>query len=368
MPITTDAVAISKKAVNKFVKSDEYRKCKKADLIFAEFLSDDGGKLFLFEPNRVFQVNENEIDEEEFIWVSIDDEDNLSVMGQWQESPFDFDIWTQMSIIVDDKSKVENLIESFDYSEDVDEDDDTYDEYKLFKDTGFDCSNSTNNTFIGVFEPDLKALMKYKSIIEDITEDLNQLGDEVFAYSTFETYNYELIKTLAEKETKITGSGFDGYEVYFMGFIETIVSEKVEEIKKEIPGIKSKKAKSRLISMIASEIENITGKNHDDARDYVLHIQQNHSRDYFSPVPLITVSSDQESTEIKSRLEPLGVKIEVTGVASIKATEPYINVEVEELISHPSINAYGFSGSGANGWNGELELDKKGVSLVSLKS
>ena len=205
MPITTDAVAISKKAVNEFIESDEYRKCKEADLIFAEFLSDDGGKLYLFEPNRVFQVNSNEIDEEEFIWVSIDDEDNLSVIGQWQESPFDFDIWTQMSIIVDDKSKVENLIESFDYSEDVDEDDDTYDEYKLIKDTGFDCSNSTNNTFIGVFEPDLKALMKYKSIIEDITEDLNQLGDEVFAYSTFETYNYELIKTLAEKETKITG-------------------------------------------------------------------------------------------------------------------------------------------------------------------
>jgi hypothetical protein len=210
--------------------------------------------------------------------------------------------------------------------------------------------------------------MKYKSIIEDITGDLKEFGDEVFACSTFDTYNYELIETLAEKETKITGSGFDGYEVYFMGFIETIVSEKVEEIKKEIPGIKSKKAKSRLISMIASEIENLTGKNHDDARDYVLYIQQNHTRDYYSPVPLITVTSNQESTEIKSRLESLGVKIEVAGVASIKATEPYINVEVDELISYPSINAYGFSGSGANGWNGELELDKKGVSLVSLKS
>ena len=448
MPITTDAVAVSKKAVNKFIESDEYRKCKNADLIFAEFLSDDGGKLFLFEPNRVFQVNENEIDEEEFIWVSIDDEDNLGVMGQWQESPFDFDISTQMSIIVDDKSKVEYLIESFDYSILEDkafskickdfmdsslEFDDWYDEtinqqaldrilekhkdpetwngtledlmkssheINFFKDTGFDCSNSTNSTFIGVFEPDLKALMKYKSIIEDIIEELNELGDEVFAYSTFETYNYELIETLAEKETKITGSGFDGYEVYFMGFIETIVSEKVEEIKKEIPGIKSKKAKSRLISMIASEIENITGKNHDDARDYVLYIQQYHTRDYYSPVPLITVTSNQESTEIKSRLESLGVKIEVAGVdnfleiqkdidksdatdfktkleeigvqvkivASTKGTEPYINVEVDDLISYPSIHAYGFSGSGANGWNGELELDKKGVSLVSLKS
>jgi hypothetical protein len=412
MPITTDAVAISKKAVNEFIETDEYRKCKNADLIFAEFLSDDGGKLFLFEPNGVFQVNENEIDEEEFIWVSIDDEDNLGVMGQWQESPFNFDISTQMSIIVDDKSEVENLIQSFDYSilEDkafskickdfIDsslEFDDWYDEtsfkkteiilekYNLdggdfedlakssheknfLKDTGFDSSNSTNSTFIGVFEPDLKALMKYKSIIEDITGDLKEFGDEVFACSTFDTYNYELIETLAEKETKITGSGFDGYEVYFMGFIETIVSEKVEEIKKEIPGIKSKKAKSRLISMIASEIENITGKNHDDARDYVLYIQQNHTRDYYSPVPLITVTSNQESTEIKSRLENLGVKIEVAGVASIKATEPYINVEVDELISYPSINAYGFSGSGANGWDGELELDKKGVSLVSLKS
>ena len=447
MPITTDAVAISKKAVNEFIETDEYRKCKNADLIFAEFLSDDGGKLFLFEPNRVFQVNENEIDEEEFIWVSIDDEDNLGVMGQWQESPFNFDISTQMSIIVDDKSKVEYLIESFDYSILEDkafskickdfmdsslEFDDWYDEtinqqaldrilekhkdpetwngtledlmkssheINFFKDTGFDCSNSTNSTFIGVFEPDLKALMKYKSIIEDIIEDLPS-GEKVCAYSTFDTHNYELIETLAKKETKITGSGFDGYEVYFMGFIETIVSEKVEEIKKEIPGIKSKKAKSRLISMIASEIENLTGKNHNDARDYVLHIQQYHTRDYYSPVPLITVTSNQESTEIKSRLESLGVKIEVAGVdnfleiqkdidksdatdfktkleeigvqvkivASTKGTEPYINVEVNELISYPSINAYGFSGSGANGWNGELELDKKGVSLVSLKS
>ena len=410
MPIVTDAVAISKKAVNEFIESDDYRRCKNADLIFAEFLSDDGGKLFLFEPNRIIQVKG--IDEEEFIWVSIDDEDNLGVMGQWQESPFNFDISTQMSIIVDDKSEVENLIQSFDYSilEDkafskickdfIDsslEFDDWYDEtsfkkteiilekYNLdggdfedlakssheknfLKDTGFDSSNSTNSTFIGVFEPDLKALMKYKSIIEDITGDLKEFGDEVFACSTFDTYNYELIKTLAEKESKITGSGFDGYEVYFMGFIETIVSEKVEEIKKEIPGIKSKKAKSRLISMIASEIEDITGKNHDDARDYVLYIQQNHTRDYYSPVPLITVTSNQESTEIKSRLESLGVKIEVAGVASIKATEPYINVGVDELISYPSIHAYGFSGSGANGWNGELELDKKGVSLVSLKS
>ena len=124
---------------------------------------------------------------------------------------------------------------------------------------------------------------------------------------------------------------------------------------------------------------------YDGARDYV-YIQQNHTRDYYSPVPLITVTSNQESTEIKSRLESLGVKIEVAGVdnfleiqkdidksdatdfktkleeigvqvkivASIKATEPYINVEVDELISHPSINAYGFSGSGANGWDGEF--------------
>ena len=116
MPITTDAVAVSKKAVNKFIETDEYRKCKNADLIFGEFLNVDGSKLFLFEPNRVFQVNENEIDEEEFIWVSIDDEDNLAVMGQWQEFPFNFDISTQMSIIVDDKNKVRDLIQSFDYS------------------------------------------------------------------------------------------------------------------------------------------------------------------------------------------------------------------------------------------------------------
>ena len=101
MPIVTDAVAISKKAVNEFIESDDYRRCKNADLIFAEFLSDDGGKLFLFEPNRFMQVGG--LDEEEFTWVSIDDEDNLEVMGRWQEFPFNFDVSTQMSIIVDDK-------------------------------------------------------------------------------------------------------------------------------------------------------------------------------------------------------------------------------------------------------------------------
>ena len=57
MPITTDAVAVSKKAVKKFIESDGYRKCKNDDLIFSEFLSDDGGKLFLFEPNRFIQVD-----------------------------------------------------------------------------------------------------------------------------------------------------------------------------------------------------------------------------------------------------------------------------------------------------------------------
>ena len=338
MPITTDAVAISKKAVNKFIESDEYRKCKKADLIFAEFLSDDGGKLYLFEPNRVFQVNSNEIDEEEFIWVSIDDEDNLGIMGQWQESPFDFDIWTQMSIIVDDKSKVENLIESFDYSEDVDEDDDTYDEYKLFKDTGFDCSNSTNNTFIGVFEPDLKALMKYKSIIEDITEDLKELGEKDFACSTFDTYNQELIETLAEKETKKSGSGFD---VRITGFSSSVVLNKVAVLIKKTIGMELKEAKELLTNF-----------------------QRMQRFEKFLTIQKDTVKSD--ATDFKTKLEETGVQVEI--VASTKATEPYINVEVDELISYPSINAYGFSGSGANGWNGELELDKKGVSLVSLKS
>ena len=385
MPITTDAVAISKKAVNEFIESDEYRKCKNADLIFAEFLSDDGGKLFLFEPNRVFQVNENEIDEEEFIWVSIDDEDNLGVMGQWQESPFDFDIGTQMSIIVDDKSKVENLIESFDYSILEDkafskickdfmdsslEFDDWYDEkinqqaldrilkkynvYNLwgdiledlmksshemnfFKDTGFDCSNSTNSTFIGVFEPDLKALMKYKSIIEDIIEDLPS-GEKVCAYSTFDTHNYELIETLAEKETKKTGSGFD---VRITGFSSSVVLNKVAVLIKKTIGMGLKEAKELLTNF-----------------------QRMQRFEKFLTIQKDTVKSD--ATDFKTKLEETGVQVEI--VASTKATEPYINLEVDELISHPSINAYGFSGSGANGWDGELELYKKGVSLVSLKS
>jgi len=380
MPITTDAVAVSKKAVKKFIESDGYRKCKNDDLIFSEFLSDDGGKLFLFEPNRFIQVDG--IDEEEFIWVSIDDEDNLGVMGQWQEFPFNFNVSTQMSIIVDDKSKVENLIQSFNYSIIEDkafskickdfmdsslEFDDYFDEtsfkktekilekynldgddfedllkssheINLFKNTGFDCSNSTNSTFIGVFEPDLKQLIKYKSIIEDITEDLKELGEKVFACSTFDTYNYELIKNLSEKETDKTGSGFD---VRITGLSSSVVLNKVAVLIKKTIGMELKEAKELL--------------NH---FQYISRVNN------FLTIQKDIVKSD--ATEFKTKLEEMGVQVKI--VASTSGSEPYIKVGVDELISHPSINAYGFFGSGGNRWDGELELGKTGVTLVSLKS
>jgi ribosomal protein L7/L12 len=380
MPITTDAVAVSKKAVKKFIESDGYRKCKNDDLIFSEFLSDDGGKLFLFEPNRFIQVDG--IDEEEFIWVSIDDEDNLGVMGQWQEFPFNFNVSTQMSIIVDDKSKVENLIQSFNYSIIEDkafskickdfmdsslEFDDYFDEtsfkktekilekynldgddfedllkssheINLFKNTGFDCSNSTNSTFIGVFEPDLKQLIKYKSIIEDITEDLKELGEKVFACSTFDTYNYELIKNLSEKETDKTGSGFD---VRITGLSSSVVLNKVAVLIKKTIGMELKEAKELL--------------NH---FQYISRVNN------FLTIQKDIVKSD--ATEFKTKLEEMGVQVKIA--ASTSGSEPYIKVGVDELISHPSINAYGFFGSGGNRWDGELELGKTGVTLVSLKS
>ena len=380
MPITTDAVAVSKKAVKKFIESDGYRKCKNDDLIFSEFLSDDGGKLFLFEPNRFIQVDG--IDEEEFIWVSIDDEDNLGVMGQWQEFPFNFNVSTQMSIIVDDKSKVENLIQSFNYSIIEDkafskickdfmdsslEFDDWFDEtsfkktekilekynldgddfedllkssheINLFKNTGFDCSNSTNSTFIGVFEPDLKQLIKYKSIIEDITEDLKELGEKVFACSTFDTYNYELIKNLSEKETDKTGSGFD---VRITGLSSSVVLNKVAVLIKKTIGMELKEAKELLNNF-----------------QYISRVNN------FLTIQKDIVKSD--ATEFKTKLEEMGVQVKI--VASTSGSEPYIKVGVDELISHPSINAYGFFGSGGNRWDGELELGKTGVTLVSLKS
>jgi ribosomal protein L7/L12 len=308
-------------------------------------------------------------------------------MGQWQEFPFNFNVSTQMSIIVDDKSKVEYLIKSFDYSIIEDkafskickdfmdsslEFDDWYDEtinqkaldrilkkhnqeiwngtledlmkssheINFFKDTGFDCSNSTNSTFIGVFEPDLKQLIKYKSIIEDIIEDL-PLGEKVLAYSTFDTYNYELIETLAEKETKVTGSEFD---VRITGLSSSVVFNKVALLIKKTIGMGLKEAKDLL--------NGFQYRRRYAGVDNFLEIQKD------------IVKSD--AIDFKTKLEEIGVQVKI--VASTNATKPYINVEVDELISYPSINAYGFSGSGANGWDGELELDKKGVSLVSLKS
>ena len=101
-----------------------------------------------------------------------------------------------------------------------------------------------------------------------------------------------------------------------------------------------------------------------EAKELLTNFQRMQRFEKFLTIQKDTVKSD--ATDFKTKLEETGVQVEI--VASTKATEPYINLEVDELISCPSINAYGFSGSGSNGWDGELELDKKGVSLVSLKS
>ena len=101
-----------------------------------------------------------------------------------------------------------------------------------------------------------------------------------------------------------------------------------------------------------------------EAKELLTNFQRMQRFERFLTIQKDTVKSD--ATDFKTKLEESGVQVEI--VASTKATEPYINLEVDELISHPSINAYGFSGSGTNGWDGELVLDKKGVSLVNLKS
>jgi hypothetical protein len=101
-----------------------------------------------------------------------------------------------------------------------------------------------------------------------------------------------------------------------------------------------------------------------EAKELLTNFQRMQRFEKFLTIQKDTVKSD--ATDFKTKLEEMGVQVKI--VASTSGSEPYIKVGVDELISHPSINAYGFSGSGANGWDGELELDKKGVSLVSLKS
>lgn len=242
MPITTDAVAIKSEAVKKFTSSENFNRFNKKNLIFAEFESEEGDKLYLFYPNSWVPIEG--LDPDEFIWISVDDEDDFSVEGVWSNFPFNLDVNCQMSWIVNDESRVEDLIKSFDYSilldvrlkeictkfieskmlfEDwcdsenglVDEfveimnahgiDPATFEELansthemNFLKETNFQTSLSTAKTFIGKFCPNLIQLVKFSENILDITSDLREL--ENFACSTYTTENYELIEYLVNEE------------------------------------------------------------------------------------------------------------------------------------------------------------------------
>jgi hypothetical protein len=232
----SQAIVLKQTAVEQFINSADFKELEEQNLVAAEFESKEGHKLYLFSPTKSGISPPQYLDPEEYVWIQVGDEDGLGVEGYWEDFPFDLDIDCRMSVVVHSadgnfsirdcknmKEYVAYLRESFDISkldfekdtgEDCEfgdcgdcllcqgyEDLSTHDA-RFFNTSNLSTTESTDEVFLALFCPDLKAAIKYKDIIEDITEvlcdELDGLAE--VAYSTWWTHNYELIKRLCEEE------------------------------------------------------------------------------------------------------------------------------------------------------------------------
>jgi len=169
MPVSIDVIAVKNNLVNEYEQSQDFNK---DDSLINQLQSSDGSKLYIYDKNRNIQINN--IDPNYYVWISIDDEDDFSVNGEWSDIPFNLNIDCQMSFIIDkdDQKLTNSLIEHF-------------------NDSPFDTSNSFNTTFIAIFNPSLKEIIEYREIFDDLFVEL-ALGEffidqDDLAFQTFYT-------------------------------------------------------------------------------------------------------------------------------------------------------------------------------------
>lgn len=250
MPITIDAVAIKSNAVGRFVSSEEYKKMVDHNAIFDEIESEDGSRFYMFLPCRGFDMP-SEFDPEDFLWVFVDDEDDMGIEGNWSDFPFEFDIACQMSFVVDNPSEsvMKFMKNTYDYSilDDkrfleleklfMEMDDDVWDEdvwnwdgdlvneiheilkkynkgqlldgrfslpdfrhlKEFLKDGNMDTSYSTETIFVAMFTPNLKQLVKHMDFVQDVIFDIQHLENS--GAIAFYKHNYELFEKITDEDS-----------------------------------------------------------------------------------------------------------------------------------------------------------------------
>jgi len=248
MPLSVSLVVLKNKCIPEFTSSEEYKRIKD-DLIFHK-IQDDDGLVILFKCNRTIDAGIcSTINESDYLFIDVDDEDEINIVGDWYEVPDYISVTNQMSILIkcnstDDMDKnmdyydtsvfkklqdneVQNLsdllIKYGDWEEIPDSSDceglekqkierfekvynDTgYDnigdfthKWSLFE-LGFDTSESDDEIFVVTFEPTLRNIIKWKDVIEDELQEISDEEDENdYAWSVFNTANHELIESVGK--------------------------------------------------------------------------------------------------------------------------------------------------------------------------
>lgn len=242
MPVSIDAVAMKRQEAKTFRASEQYKEYCHDNLLFAEIGHQDGSALFLFNCNRSVDVSGLDLEDENHLHVTVDDEDDFGVHGTWVDHPFDFDVSCRMTLVVDQikQKSMKYWIDQFDASvlenerlkeiceiylkSGVDQMDDFEDEALLeearsilrdrfedlhdiacgtsqinfYREAGFDTSLSAKGTLIVQFTPKLKHLILRKDLLEDIMGWISEDGD--FAASTFSKDNFELLEQIADRK------------------------------------------------------------------------------------------------------------------------------------------------------------------------
>jgi len=256
MPISVDAIAIEKNYVMHFESTDIFKRILKEGLLFKQIENPQNNhKLYLIDLNRIFRPEV--IQPHYYLWISVDDENNLGVDGQWYDAldHFSLDINGAMAFILKglppvrygdllsfygsdiisdyelflDKlfsnygfpRGIENIFEIYEDSTPNNQEylkseiemlsqieqkatgqvnlEDLPVQYALNK-LGIDCSYSKEGILVCTFTPNLRNYLNFFEVLKDEIADLRYLdeeGDAEIAYATYEdSYKLQIFEDL----------------------------------------------------------------------------------------------------------------------------------------------------------------------------